>query len=566
VHLLVTSRRLVRLRGEREFPLAPLPVPEPAVDGSLDDVDRVAAEPAVALFVDHAAAARPGFRLDASNAAAVAELCRRVDGLPLAIELVAARTRLLTPEALLERVGDELHLVPTSSADVPDRQRTLRATIEWSHRMLDANERALFALLGVFSGGAPLDAIEAVCGVDAVGDVIETLASLLDKSLVVVTGGGAHGADVSMLPTVRAYALECLAASEDLCAARDRHARWYRALARSCDPAAGPGATDRWGGLAAALPNVRAAVTWLTERDDSEGLADIAASLWRWYWITGRVAEGRTWIGALSSRIPPPSGAPDSVVTARLCTAVGSVHFSFGDHQRAEALLRRALVAFDAADDDVGAGQVAMMLAAVDALDGDRTGALELARRAVAASRRLDLDWGLAQALTLLGSLVRQSGADAEGRDLQREALDIVRQVGEPVLEGQILGHLALGEVHAGDVAAAAAFLADAVRCCRPTHQLETTARLLEIGAAIAHADARVRDAVLLDAAADAIRAQLGTPLWPAMKAEREALVAACAASLDDAEFGAATAEGRVADPDALLCSVATAHRELAAA
>jgi hypothetical protein len=369
---------------------------------------------------------------------------------------------------------------------------------------------------------------------------------------------------VGMLATVRAYAWRRLADTGALAVARGRHASWYLALATSCDPASGPGATGRWEALATELPNVRAAVGWLTEQDDSAGLSLFASALWRWYWITGRVSEGRAWIGSLLPRVEPPTGGADSLVTARLCTAIGAVRFSLGDHDGAEGLLRRALRAYEDAADPAGVGQTSLMLAAIDAFEGDGSETIELATRAVVTARSLELDWGLAQALTLLGSLTRQSGDDERGRSLQLEALDTVRRVGERVLECQILGQLALAELRAGNTGHAASYLADAVACCLETGQMEATARILEIAAALAFAHGRIRQAVVLDGAADAIRERLGTPLWPAMRAARATLLASSVESLGGADYEAAHAEGRCSDPLILLARVAQHSHDLA--
>ncbi len=553
LHLLVTSRHVLRLRGEREYPLAPFDVPEPSILESPDDIARLAAEPAVKLFVEHAQAARPTFRLDSSNARPVAELCRRLDGLPLAIELVATRIRLFPPEDLLERFGDRLLLLTSGEADLPDRQRTLHATLDWSHRLLDPSEQALFARLAVFSGGASLDAVEEVCGDTSVGDVLETLASLLEKSLVVAVNDVAGGPRVAMLQTVRSYAWEHLESMGGLAATRARHAGWCLSLAAGCDPARRPDATTRWRTLDAELPNVRAAVTWLTEKDDTAGLALLASSLWTWYWIRGRMSEGRTWIESLSPRIDLPDGEQDIVVAAQLCAAVGAVRFSLGDYDSAAELFQRALDGFDAAEDTGGSAQVLCMLAVIEAVGGDPGEAIELAAQAVAKARSLEVPWSLAHALIVLGGLTRQAGSAEQGRVLQLEALQTMRRVGEPVSEGQILGQIALAELSVGNIAGANAFLVEAVGCYRETRHMEGMAFCLEIGAVVSFADGRVRDAAVLLGAADAIRERLNIAVLPVVRAERDGLVTALVDSLGAADNASALAEGRRADPFPLL-------------
>ncbi|WP_426574815.1 DUF4062 domain-containing protein [Aquihabitans sp. McL0605] len=552
--LLITSRHVLRLRGEHEHPLAPLEVPGRTAEDAPDAVERLGAMAAVELFVEHATAARPAFRLDASNAAAVAELCRRLDGLPLAIELVAARTRLLSPEALLDRLGDRIDLLASGSVDLPDRQRTLRATLDWSHRLLDEREQALFARLAVFRGGASLEAVEAVCAAEPIDDVLETLSSLLEKSLVVLVEDTGAGPRIAMLQTVRAYAWERLLQRPELAATRDRHAERCLQLVLSCDPAHQARATNQWAELERDLPNVRAAIAWRTEQDDGAALGLFAASLWAWYWLGGRMSEGRAWIEGLAPRLDRAEGVADGEAEACVSEALGAVRFSLGDRAGAEALLRRALAAYRATDDLEGIAIVSCLLAVIiPAVDGSIAEAVELATAAVAGGRALGLDWGLAFALAVLGSVTRREGSVEQGIALQHEALVLAREVGELVLIGQILGQLAIGALRDGDLDEAASFLAEAADCCRLTRQTEETVFCLEIGAAIAFGDDRIREAAVLMGAADAIRDRVEVAVWPVMQAQRAALVAALAEALGPDEHAAARAAGCAADPFVLL-------------
>jgi predicted ATPase len=238
VVVLVTSRVVLRLSGEHEFPVPPLPVP-PA--GSSPDPEELQRYASVDLFVERARAAAPGFELTGGNAAAVAEICRRLDGLPLAIELAAARVRLLPPPALLARLDHRFSLLTGGARDLPERQRTLKNTLEWSYGLLSASEQALFARLGVFAGPFSLPAAEAV-GADSPdpgqatgpGPVLETLGSLVDSSLVQADARGGEPR-FSLLETIREYALERLAGRGDWVQAHDQHAAYFQALA---EPAA----------------------------------------------------------------------------------------------------------------------------------------------------------------------------------------------------------------------------------------------------------------------------------------------------------------------------------------
>lgn len=515
-------------------------------------MDALAATPAIALFVEHATAARPSFHLDEGNAAAVAELCRRLDGLPLAIELASAQVRLFTPEAMLQRLGDRIDLL-AGGADLPSRQRTIRSTLDWSHRLLDAREQALFARLAVFTGGAPVEAVEAVCDDDQVGDVLETLSALLEKSLLLTVQDTSGTPRVAMLQTVRAYAWEQLQASDAFTSTRDRHAEWFLDLVLSCDPAHQPGATARWAELDRELPNVRAAIAWRTEQDDNVSLGLFATSLWVWYWLAGRMSEGQAWIESLRPRLDREDVLANDEVTAYFLEALGAVRFSLGAHDEAKVLLRQALAHYSAADDTEGVLIVSCLLAAMVPVDGDHAEAIELASVAVDRARALHLDWGLAFTLGVLGSTVRWYRSIHEGKAFQLEALQIARGVGDWFLIGHLLSRLAIGALSEGDLGEARTYLIEASDCCRLTLQMESTVFCLEVAGGLALAEGRTHDAVAIVGAADTLRARLDIPVWPALGAQRAKLVAVLRSATSDDEWDAAFAEGAAADPLDLL-------------
>ena len=553
LQLLITSRQVIRLRGEHEYPLAPLAVPESVAVDDVRTVDDLRSAPAVALFVEHATAAKPSFRLDATNAGAVAELCRRLDGLPLAIELVAAYVRLLPPETILDRLGDRIDLPLGGGADLPDRQRTLRATLDWSHRLLDAREQALLARVAVFAGGASLDTVEAICGGEPVGDVLEILSALLEKSLVVIMEDPQGGPRITMLQTVRAYAWERLEARPEFAEIRDRHAEWFLNFVLCCDPAHQPGATARWPELDRELPNVRAAIAWRTEQGDDATLSRFASSLWIWYWLTGRMSEGRTWIEGLASRLEPTGGVLDAQVAACFNEAIGAVRFSLGDHSGAEALLRRALDSYKASGDLEGSVVTSCMLASIVSVSDDPSEGIELATDAVAGARAEGLDWGLAYTLAVLGGILHRHEAGDRGRALQLDALAAAREVGEPILVGHILNQIAIGALADGDLDRTRANLADAADCWRKTRHMEGAVFCLEINAALEFADGHARPAAVLIGAAEAIRERLEVSVWPVLQARRAELLALLAETLGPDVYASALAEGRTSDAFALL-------------
>ena len=266
--VLVTSRTVLRLTGEHEFPVSPLPVPPAGIGRDPADLQRY---PSVSLFVERAHSVAPGFELTDANAGAVAEICRRLDGLPLAIELAAARIRLLPPQALASRLDQRFSLLTGGARDLPERQRTLKNTLDWSYDLLSAGEQTLFARLGVFAGPFSLPAVEAVCAPGegqggGPGQVMETVGSLVDSSLV-----GAETRDgeprFSLLETIRDDALERLAGGGDWVQAHDRHAAYFQALAQpSGAEFAGPGQLPWVGRLETEHDNLWAAMSWLVDQ------------------------------------------------------------------------------------------------------------------------------------------------------------------------------------------------------------------------------------------------------------------------------------------------------------
>ena len=310
VMALVTSRMVLRLSGEHEFPVPPLPVPPIGAGGDAADVQRCAS---VRLFVQRAQAASAGFELTSGNAGAVAEICRRLDGLPLAIELAAARVRLLPPQALLARLDDRMGLLTGGARDLPERQQTLRNTLDWSFDLLSGGEQALFARLGVFAGTFDLPAAEAVGTAAAdpavpgrAGHVMDTLGSLVDSSLVqpqTRDGEPRFG----LLETIREYALERLRDGADWREAHDRHAAYFRALAEPA-PAElqGPGQLAWLERLETEHGNLGAAMSWLVEQDQLESAIHLSWATWRFWWLRGHAEElvsyGTSWPRASTCR------------------------------------------------------------------------------------------------------------------------------------------------------------------------------------------------------------------------------------------------------------------------
>jgi predicted ATPase/class 3 adenylate cyclase len=289
--ILASSRSALQVSGEQEYPVPPLGLPDPA---HLPPLAQLSQYEAVALFIERARAVKPGFEVTNDNAPAVAEICVRLDGLPLAIELAAARIRILTPQAMLGRLADRLGLLSGGARDLPARQQTLRGAISWSYDMLGDSDRALFAALSVFVGGAGLDAIEKVCADDVSGDLLDAVASLVEKSLLRQGEGAGGQPRFTMLETIREFAAEQAALRGRTDALRASHARTFAGFA-SAASAEVMGANKRiWlDRLEEDHDNLRAAIGWAIESGDAEIALRLTAKLWRFWQMRGYLAEGR---------------------------------------------------------------------------------------------------------------------------------------------------------------------------------------------------------------------------------------------------------------------------------
>ena len=425
--VLATSRAILRLRDEREFPVSPLATPNPR---SLPPAADIAQYPAVALFAQQARAASPGFVVTDENAAAVAQICARLDGLPLAIELAAARLKLLPPEALLARLDRRLPLLTGGARDLPARQQTLRATIVWSHDLLDEAERRLFRRLAVFAGGWTLQAAEAVCRPDGEprGEMLDGVASLVDKSLLRRVGAAVEPR-FGMLETVREYALERLEASGEAVEIRRRHAGHYLALAEGAEPAVrGPRQGASLDRLDAEHDNLRAALGWAIEHGEMDAGLRLGGALGRFWQVRGYWTEGREWL----TRLLALAGAPSrTAARAKALNALGHLTRRQGDYAAARSLHEEALGISRELGDKPGIAAALNGLGETARLRGDYAEARSLYRESLALARELGDKLGIAAALNNLGIVARFRGDYAEALSLYRDSLGIRQELGD---------------------------------------------------------------------------------------------------------------------------------------
>jgi predicted ATPase/class 3 adenylate cyclase/Tfp pilus assembly protein PilF len=436
VTILVTSRVALRVSGEREFAVPPLDLPEAAVSSP----DRVVDCEAVRLFAARARAVRPDFAVTEHNAQVCAEICRRLDGLPLAIELAAARLKLLPPQALLDRLARTLPLLTGGSRDLPARQRTLRGAIAWSHDLLGPEERALFRRCAVFAGGWTLEAAEAVgnAGDDLGADVFDELTRLADHSLLRPPAEADGEPRLGMLETVREFALEQLAASGEEGATRRRHAAHFLALAEASDAELkGPRQAEALERLAAEHDNLRVALGWalggspsLPGADPALGLR-LAGALRRFWEVRGHLAEGRGWLELALAETRSSDAEPQSTARATALQGAGTLALRQGDYARAAACLEEAIAAWGALGDRAGVASALTGLADVAERRGEYGWATALLEEALGEARAVHDPAGVARVLTNLGNVAERREDFARAEALYDEALAANRAAGD---------------------------------------------------------------------------------------------------------------------------------------
>ena len=428
--ILATSRSPLRVGGEQRYSVPPLVVPERADAASVDELSTY---PAVALFVQRAHAVEPSFALTPANAAAVATICRQLDGLPLAIELAAARSNVLSPTTLAGRLDHRLPLLTGGAQDAPHRLRSMRDAIAWSYDLLSADEQAHFRRLAVFVGGIPLDFVD--------GD-LDTIASLVDKHLIRRVPQEDGAARFGMFETIREYGLERLAAAGEEDAARDAHAAFYAQLTAEA---------ERWlqrteqvvwlDRLETEHDNIRAAIAWLPEHGGVEGALSVAGLLWRFWWIRGHWAEARHQYETLLARADAQARTRGR---AWALHGAGVLVGSQGDEEGALAHFEESLAIFRACGDRAGIAATLRGLYWPLWSRGEHDRADGYIQECLALYRELGDTWGMATAYLRLGQSAADRG-DADGAtSAVEESLKLARAVGERACAAAALNTLAV--------------------------------------------------------------------------------------------------------------------------
>jgi predicted ATPase/class 3 adenylate cyclase/DNA-binding CsgD family transcriptional regulator/predicted Ser/Thr protein kinase len=466
--VLVTSRAVLHIRAEHEFLVPPLASPDPA---HLPDLAELPHYAAVALFLERAQATKLDFQLTAANARATAEICVRLDGLPLAIELAAARIKLLPPQALLTRLSSRLTVLTRVARDVPIRQQTLRDTLAWSYQLLNATEQRLFRRLAVFSGSCTLEAAEAVCitetddSIGQVGSVLDGITSLIDKSLLQQTEQEGEEARLVMLETVREYAWEVLATSAEAEGTQRAHAAYYLWLSEEAESRLTSAGKGKWlDRLQREHENLRAALVWLLAHNEQEAALRLGGALVRFWVIRGHLNEGRT---QLARALAGSQGAVATPVRAKALCAAGALACTQGDNAEAEALCGESLSLFRALEDRQGSAVSLMWLGRAAWQRSDYAAARTLLEEAVSLYREVDDRYDIATALGVLAFVYLLQGEYDRARTLAEEAAVLGREAGDSWDIATFNLFLATVLYFQGDLARAHALLEESIAFAR---------------------------------------------------------------------------------------------------
>jgi predicted ATPase/class 3 adenylate cyclase/tetratricopeptide (TPR) repeat protein/DNA-binding XRE family transcriptional regulator len=602
LNVLVTSRMPLHLRGEQEYRVAPLALPDLR---QLPPSEALTQYPAVALFIQRVRNVTPGFHVTDATAAVIAEICCRLDGLPLAIELAAAWIKLFPPQALLGRLGKRLAVLTGGARDLPARQRTLRDTIAWSYHLLDVSEQQLFRRLAVFAGGCTLEAIVAVCAGDGhfAMNVVDGVFSLVDKSLLRRAEDVDGEPRFVMLETIREYALETLLEHEEIVMVRQRHMCFFLNLAETAEPEL-HGANQRtWlKRLDREHDNMRSALGWSLEaRDfrregvdvgDSSDLSHHAndttelglrlAGALCWFWLLhGYYTEGRRWLHGVSTGV---NQAP-TALRAKVCSGEGTLAFAQGDCDQAAVFHEHALALYQELDNQHGiafalnnlgaqAGQKGDMsraalfytqsltlsqaignrwlmafalnnLGDVAREQGDVDQAVARYQESLALCRELGDQWIITVLLHNLGEVMQDQGKNEEAMSLYEESLALSREWGYKWVSAYTFGKLGQIALVLGDIARARTYCQESIMLVWDMGLKRGIAEGLEGFAALAYAIGAYERAAHLYGAAESVRESSGAPIWPADRPAYDCAVAAVRAHLNEQIFATSWAEGQ---------------------
>jgi predicted ATPase/class 3 adenylate cyclase len=503
--VMVTSRSVLSVYGEREYPVPPLKLPDP---GSAEIIDRLVRSESVSLFVERARDVRSDFQLTPENALAVAEICSRLDGLPLAIELAAVRVNVLSPQAMLPRLDERLALLTSGPRSLPERQRTLRGAIDWSYRLLEEPERRLFARLATFWGGGALEAIEAVADHDLGAPLLDVLGSLVNNSLLRRTETPGGEVRFQMLETIREYAMEKLDDEPDSMEVRRRHARFFLDLATRGEPhLLGRDQKELLDRFDRDHDNLRASLKWSIEAGEVAAGQEAAGALWRFWHQRGHLAEGRR---KLEHLLNAPGGEERTPQRFKALTGAGGLAYWQNDYPAAERFYAEALEMARGLDDPRSIAEGLFNLSFLDRIRGDEEEGMAKLRTVREMATSIGDRQLAADSLWLLGSRELREGRPEQGLPMVEEALGIYRELGNLFSTAESLASLGSFYLRLGDSEAAAAAQREALRMFVEVGNPTGIAMALEEMAIVEGMEGRHERALRLAGAASALKDDIG--------------------------------------------------------
>jgi non-specific serine/threonine protein kinase len=542
LRILATSRVPLTVPGEMLWRVPSLSLPEAGRPRSPDEIRDYEG---VRLFVERAQSVQPAFTLTSGNARAVVDVCRQLDGIPLAIELAAARTRVLAVEQIAARLHDRFRLLTGGSPSALPRHQTLQATMDWSYGLLAEHERILLRRLSVFAGGWTLEPAEAVCGDDGLErtDVLDVLMHLVDNSLVLVDMQGDQ-TRYRLLETVRQYGQGRLEDADEVSKIRRRHLDWYLGLAERADASVrGPDEETWLARVEAEHDNLRAAIEWSkAQPDGAEAEVRLARALeWFWY-LLGHWTEGRA---RLEEAIARSAGAAPGYLPKVL---VGTVRLAYrqGDLRRAKALCAEGLTLSRQLGDRSGTAQLLVWSGIIAIAEGRHEDAAPPVEQALTVCRTIGDRWWAVEALAILGTVAIMRGDYARAAACHTESLTLSRETGNTNNMTYALRGLGILAVREGDAARALAHYTECLELCRRVRTPGVIAECLEGMARTAALRNELERAAVLFGAADALFQSLGSrlPLW-ADESEHDRYLAAARSGLSPTAFAAADDRGR---------------------
>lgn len=546
--MLATSRALLHLKSEREFVVPPLDLPNAernfsAIHSFKSEVEE---NESVKLFIERSRAVKPNFSLTEDNAPIVAEICRRLEGLPLAIELAAARIKILSPTQILERLESRLKLLTGGAKNLPARQQTMRGAIEWSYDLLDTGERILFERLSVFAGGFSVEAAESVCensaddGQETI-DILNGITSLVENSLLVQAETANDESRFRLLEIAREFALEKLEANGEAEAIRKKHAEFFLKLANKAEFQILSEEGEKWLDIIEEdYKNFRAAFFW-AEAADALTAVGLAGSLRDFWFFRSQLTEGREWF---ERALKIGDDAP-AALRFKLFSGLGQAAKHLGDYAASQKAFQSGLAVGKESKDFQQIAAANRGLAAVAKMQGDFAAAEKFYKEGLAHSRRVDEKFGIGVTLNALGDLARLKDDFKTARPLFDEALAICREIGVKQGIGCILNNLGAVAFALDDPETASANFAESLKMTQELGEHITFSYSLDGFAALAVKRGEAERAAQLAGAAGLLRESRGFETEPAERRFRDAYLSLIHAALDEESFSKAVNAGR---------------------